>query len=91
MAQKKIKKIVVDRNICIGATSCVVAAGSVFEVDPESKAIIIQKENVKNSGPTDRENLQDNFVDDETLKNAAQVCPVKAITLFDEDGKQIYP
>lgn len=88
---KKIKKIVVDRDLCIGAISCVVAAETIFELDNEGKAIIKQKNNVKNSGPTEKENLNDFKINDVTLLEAAQSCPTKAIFLYDEDGKQIYP
>ena len=87
----KIKKIVVDRNFCIGAAACVVAAESVFELNGENKAVIKQKKGVKNSGPAEKNNLEDGSVTDETLLMAAQSCPVKAIMLYGEDGKQIYP
>lgn len=72
---QKISKIVVDRDICIGAASCVVISPDVFELDSENKAVI------KNP-------------DADTIQNillAAESCPTKAITVYDEDGKQIYP
>jgi len=87
----KIKKIIVDRNLCIGAASCVVVAGSVFELNGENKAVMKQKEGIKNSGPVEKENLEDSLIDDGTLILAAQSCPTRAIILYDEDGKQIYP
>lgn len=68
-----IAKIVVDRDLCIGAASCVAVAGEVFELDNENKVV------VTNSGA----------VDDATLKMAAESCPTKAILLFDKDGKQL--
>ena len=74
MAQK-ISKITVDRNLCIGAASCVVLAGEVFELDNENKAVVKKYENVPN----------------ETILSAAQSCPTKAIFLFGDDEKQIYP
>ncbi|MEK7154399.1 MAG: ferredoxin [Patescibacteria group bacterium] len=70
-----IGKIVVDRDLCIGAASCVAVSPATFELDGENKAVAI--------GP--------NAADDETVKMAAQSCPTKAILLFDKDGKQIYP
>lgn len=70
-----IGKIVVDRDLCIGAASCVQVAPAVFELDGENKVIVIDA----------------NAVDDETLKQAAQSCPTKAILLSDKEGKQIYP
>ncbi|PIR70603.1 MAG: ferredoxin [Candidatus Niyogibacteria bacterium CG10_big_fil_rev_8_21_14_0_10_42_19] len=72
----KIAKIVVDRDLCISAASCIGVAPEAFELDAESKAIL------KNTADS---------VDDETLMMAAQSCPTKAILLFDNDGKQIYP
>jgi len=86
----KIKKIVVASNLCIGAASCVVTAGSVFELDSENKAVIKFKD-TKNSGPAEREQLEDAGITDDTLLLAAQSCPTKAIFLYDEEGKQVYP
>jgi ferredoxin len=69
-------KIVVDRDMCIGAAPCVAIAGAVFQLDEEGKAIIIDEQGA----------------DDETIKLAAEACPVRAIILFDkEGGQQIYP
>lgn len=71
----KIGKIVVDRNLCIGAASCVVMASNTFELDAENKAIV--KDPHGNSN--------------EEIWQAAEACPTKAIILYDEEGKQIYP
>jgi ferredoxin len=69
-------KIVTDRNKCIGAGPCVAIAGAVFQLDDEGKVYVVDP----------------NGADDETIKMAAEACPVKAISLFDETtGKQIYP
>ena len=69
-------KVIVDRDLCIGAAPCVGMAGCVFELDDEGKAIVIDA----------------HAADDETIKLAAEACPVRAIILFDEEtGKQIYP
>lgn len=89
--KKKIKKIVVNRDLCIGAASCVVNAPGVYELDAENKAVLIQKGGVKNSGPVERPNLEDTATDDETMMAAAQSCPTKAIFVYDEDDKQVYP
>lgn len=70
-----INKIIVDRDLCIGAASCVVVADKVFELDKENKAV------VKNS----------KGANDETILLAAKSCPTRAIFLYDESGKQIYP
>ena len=71
----KVAKIVVDRELCIGAASCVAIAPGVFALDEENKAYIINKEGA----------------DNETIIAAAKSCPTKAIILYDEDGRQIYP
>lgn len=74
----KIAKIVIDRDLCIGAASCIAVAGTTFELDGENKVVVI-----KDSGA--------NAVDDETLMLAAESCPTKAILLFDAEGKKVYP
>lgn len=69
-------KGVVDRNLCIGAASCVAIAPTAFTLDNEAKAIVL---------PTASE------TDDQLILEAAQSCPVAAIFVYDQDGKQIYP
>lgn len=71
----KIGKIVVDRNLCIGAASCIAIAPGVFELDSENKAVV----------------YNETGADDETILLAAQSCPTRAIILFDDEGNQIYP
>lgn len=68
-------KIVVDRDLCIGAASCIAVSEVTFELDGENKAITIDP----------------NAADDATLLMAAQSCPTKAILLFDKEGKQVFP
>jgi len=71
----KISKIVVDRDFCIGAGPCVVLAPDVFQMDDENKAYVVDL----------------NGAEAETILMAAESCPTKAIFLYDEEGKQIYP
>lgn len=71
----KIARIYIDRDLCIGAASCVAIAPAVFSLDDENKAVVIN----------------DKGADDETILLAAQSCPTRAIILFDEHGNQIYP
>ena len=73
--KRKIVKVVVDRSLCIGAASCLAIAPDVFELDKENIAVI------KKDAP----------VDDEIVLLAAQSCPTKAIFLYDEEEKRIYP
>ena len=91
MAERKIAKIVVDRNLCIGASTCVVTANTVFALDAENKAVIKQGSGVKTSGPAARNVLEDQSVSDEIIRAAAESCPTRAIFLYDAEGKQIYP
>ena len=86
-----IKKVTVDRNLCIGAASCVVSAGTVFELDNENKAVMLLTGGAKNSGPAEKGALADAAVADDTIMLAAQSCPTKAIFVYDETGKQVYP
>lgn len=71
----KIGKIVVDRNLCIGAASCIAIAPGVFELDAENKAVVHNPQGA----------------DAETILLAAKSCPTMAIHVFDENGNQIYP
>ena len=69
-------QIIVDRDLCIGAASCVGVAPEVFELDADDKSVVINPEGA----------------DDETIVQAAQACPQDAISLKDkETGQQIYP
>lgn len=70
-----VSRIVVERELCIGAASCVAIAPGVFELDAENIAII--KDPKGN--------------DDATILAAAESCPTKAIFLYDDAGKQLYP
>ena len=71
----KIGKIVIDRDLCIGAASCIAVSGITYELDGETKVVVIDP----------------NTVDDDTLIMSAESCPTKAIFLFDKEGKQIFP
>lgn len=73
---KKVHKIVVDRNLCIGAATCVVVAPDGFELDSENKATV---------------KISAKDVDENLILMAAQSCPTQAIILYDEDGNQIFP
>ncbi len=71
----KIRRIVVDRQACIGAQSCVVVAPGVFQMDDGNLAYVTDP---------DGEN-------EDTIMMAAQVCPVLAIYLYDEEGNKLFP
>jgi ferredoxin len=77
-AGSKIAKIVIDKDLCIGAASCIAVAGTTFELGADNKVVVID------GGGVDA-------ADDETLMLAAESCPTKAILLFDAAGNQVYP
>lgn len=88
---KKIAKIKVDRDLCIGAASCLMGEGEkVFELDDENKAVIKQTDK-KDSGPAGKDTLSDKTISDDGLISAAQACPTKAIFLYNEKDEQVYP
>lgn len=88
---EKIKYLMVDRELCIGAASCVAVYPEVFALDDENKAVILQKAGVKTSEKTDVDMLDVTAVDDDLLLLAAQSCPTLAIFLYDQAGTQVYP
>ncbi len=69
-------KVHVDRNLCIGAATCIAVAPKSFVLDSEAKAIIL------NSIDQDTEQ---NIID------AARACPVAAIFIEDDKGNKIFP
>lgn len=81
----------IDRNLCIGAASCIAVAPSAFELDPENKAVLRRKTAPPTSEATERGDLEDDMIDDEMLLLAAKSCPTQAIIVYDKEGKQIYP
>ena len=68
-------KVKVDRNLCIGVGNCVAYAPTVFKVDDENKAVV----------------LDSSSIDDEALLGAAESCPENAIIVEDDEGHQLYP
>ena len=68
-------KVRVDRELCIGVSNCVAFAPTVFKLDEENKAIVLDPASVA----------------DDTLLEAAESCPEKAIIVEDDEGYQLYP
>ena len=68
-------RIVVDRSKCQGIGACVGASPDIFQIDGEGKAIVIKTDGAS----------------DDAVLEAAEACPIEAITLYDEDGEQVYP
>lgn len=77
-----------DRDVCIGMYQCVAEWEAGFEKDLDAgKATLIRGE----------ETEDDVFVlevpegEELDAKFAARVCPVDAITVYDDDGDQLIP
>ena len=68
-------RVRVDRDLCIGVSNCVAFAPTVFKLDQENKAVI----------------LDPSSVDDDTLFEAAKSCTENAIIVEDDEGRQLYP
>ena len=86
-------KVKVDRNLCIGAASCVAVAPNTFELDSEGKAVIKKKDGSMTSEYVNYADIADEEVN---IMNAAKSCPVNAIIIVevDEQGnevKQVWP
>lgn len=68
--------IEIDRDLCIGAATCVAIAPHTFNLDSDAKAIVIEKPG---------ENT------DQTVLDAAKSCPTAAILLENEKGERVFP
>jgi ferredoxin len=66
----------INRDLCIGAATCVALAPEVFTLDSEAKAIILDT-GINTSG--------------EVLIDAARGCPTAAISIMDATGNKIAP
>lgn len=69
-------KVTIDRNLCIGAATCIALAPKAFALDDEAKAILLDT-----SGEDS----------DQMIIDAAKSCPVLAIIIEDETGKKVFP
>ena len=68
-------KVKVDRSLCVGIGNCVAVASSVFKLDEQNKAVV----------------LDSSSVGEDKLMSAAESCPVNAIIVEDDQGQQVYP
>ena len=68
--------VTIDRDLCIGAASCIAVAPKAYELDDEAKAVFLD---------TITEETEESIID------SAKSCPVAAIIIHDENGKQIFP
>lgn len=91
MPDNKIASVKVDRDTCIGAGPCVATAPGVFELDDEQKAVLKKAGGAKTSDLTKVSEFEATDADDALLMAAAESCPVRAISLYDAEGNQIFP
>jgi len=68
-------RVKVDRELCIGVSNCVAIAPTVFQLDDENKAVVIDPASA----------------DAQTILEAAESCPEDAIIIEDDEGHQLYP
>ncbi len=68
-------KVRVDRDLCRGLGNCVAYASTVFRLDEEDKAVV----------------LDPSSVDENTLFEAAESCSFNAVIIEDDEGRQLYP
>lgn len=66
----------VDRDLCIGAATCIAVAAKAFDLDTEAKAVVLDS--------VDEETR-------EAIIEAAKACPTAAIIIVDEKGNKIFP
>lgn len=81
-------KVKVDRDLCIGAASCVAVAPNTFELDNEGKAVIKKKDGTMTSDYVNYADISDT---EDNILNSAKSCPVDAIIIVevDDQGKEI--
>ena len=68
-------RVRIDRTLCVGFGDCVTEAPEAFVLDDHGVAIFVKPEEV----------------DRQRFLRACDVCPVDAITVWDETGGQIVP
>ena len=68
-------KITVNKTRCISSGDCVETAPAVFQLDADEKSDVIDATGAP----------------DATIIAAARSCPVKAITVVNDAGEQLFP
>lgn len=68
-------RVVIDRDQCVGFGDCVKEAPEGFKLDADTVATFVAPEAVER----------------ERLLRACDACPVDAITVYDEAGRQLVP
>ena len=68
-------RVRIDRTLCVGFGDCITEAPEAFVLDDDGIAVFLNPETVER----------------ERFLRACDVCPVDAITVWDESGVQIVP
>ena len=68
-------RVRIDRTLCVGFGDCVTAAPEAFALDAETIAVFVEPD----------------IIERERLLTACDACPVDAITVWDESGRQVVP
>ena len=68
-------RIRIDRTLCVAFEDCVKDAPEVFRLDDSGVVTFVEPERVER----------------ECLVRACDLCPVDAITVWDDSGRQIVP
>ncbi len=68
-------RVRIDRTLCVGFGDCVTEAPDAFILDDTETAVFVKPEKVERT----------------RLLQACDACPVDAITVWDEDGRQLVP
>lgn len=68
-------RVVIERDLCVGFAQCVDLAEDAFELDDDETVAFVSPEE---SGR-------------ERLLEACRVCPVEALKVFDQEGRQLVP
>jgi ferredoxin len=69
-------KVHIDRDLCIGAATCIAIAPKTFALDSDAKCVVLS---------TAEEDT------DEQVLDAARSCPTAAIIITDQNGQKIFP
>jgi ferredoxin len=68
-------RVRIDRGLCVGFGDCVLAAPAAFRLDGDDLVVFAEPEAVER----------------ERLVAACDACPVDALAVWDEEGRQIVP